>query len=116
MIDIHLTETQVRLGHFISGFATWHTEKAPDRVSARVGWVTEGRGDRDDEYVGEESVELGSSEFAIPDRLDFSLQIPNDGPPSYDGKIVRIVWVVEVRVYLSWAKDIVTTERFRVVA
>jgi hypothetical protein len=116
MIDIHLTEAQVRLGHPIRGSATWHTDQAPDRVSARVGWVTEGRGDRDDEYFGEASLDVRESEFGAPDRLDFTLQIPADGPPSYDGKILRIIWVVEVRLYLSWAKDVVSTARFRVVA
>ena len=114
MIDIRLTWNQVRLGHAISGSATWHTDKAPDRVSARVGWMTEGRGDTDDEYFGEASLDVGESEFGTTDRLDFTLQIPADGPPSYDGKILRIVWVVEVRLYLSWAKDIDTTARFRV--
>ena len=116
MIDIHLAESQVRLGRTVSGSATWHTDKAPDRVAARVGWVTEGRGDRDDEYFDEASLDVGQSEFGRPDRFDFTLQIPPDGPLSYDGKILRIVWVVEVRLYLSWAKDIETTARFRVVA
>lgn len=116
MIDLRLTEAQVRLGHTITGSATWHTDKAPERVAARVGWLTEGRGDRDDEYFGEASLDVGDSEFGTPDRFDFTLQIPPDGPPSYDGKILRIVWVVEVRLYLSWAKDIETSARFRVVA
>ncbi len=114
MIDIHLTQNQVRLGHAVSGSATSDTDKAPDRVSARVGWMTEGRGDRDDEYFGEASLDVGESEFGTPDRLDFTLQIPSDAPPSYDGKILRIVWVVEVRLYLAWAKDIDATARFRV--
>ncbi|MDH3194264.1 MAG: hypothetical protein OEM40_08110 [Acidimicrobiia bacterium] len=114
MIDIRLNDAHVRPGHSISGSATWHTDQSPDRVSARVGWITEGRGDRDEEYFSEASLDVGESEFGTPSDFDFTLPIPADAPSSYDGKILRVIWVVEVRLYLSWAKDVKNTARFRV--
>lgn len=116
MIELRLSDADVRLGHTVSGSVTWQTDRPPERVVARVGWVTEGRGDADEEYFGEESLELGTSEFGSLNRLDFALQVPSDAPVSYDGKILRIVWVVEARVFLPWAKDVVESAPFRVVA
>lgn len=116
MIEVRLSDAEVRLGHTISGSVVWETDREPERVVARIGWVTEGRGDTDEEYFGEESLELGRSEFGSLDRLDFSLVVPRDAPVSYDGKILRILWVVEARLHLPWAKDAVESASFRVVA
>lgn len=116
MIELRTPNVEVRLGHTVSGSVTWDMDRPPDRVVARIGWVTEGRGDTDDEYFGEESLDLAASEFGSLNRLEFTLQVPADAPVSYDGKILRIMWVVEGRLFLPWAKDVVESAPFRVVA
>lgn len=71
----------------------------------KLGWRTVGRGNRDSGKVGE--VESIFSESAQPtaDNLAFSLDIPVDAPPSYDGEIVKILWSVDARLEVSADED-----------
>ena len=115
MIDVRLSDSTISRGNSISGSATWTGTKPPDRVTARVGWVTEGRGDENSEYFDEAEMEISGSEFGSVESFSFTLRVPIDGPPSYDGKILRILWVVEVRLDLPWAKDEKAAAPFRVV-
>ena len=70
---------------------------------ARVGWFTEGRGDRDEESVYEQTLHSGDleqGEFSFP----FNAKLPIS-PISYSGHYLTIKWRVEARLDLSSQQD-----------
>jgi hypothetical protein len=83
------------------------------RVTVEVGWRTEGRGDPDSAVV--QSTEMVTDGTAPPGMRDVSVDftVPADGPVSYDGKILRIIWEVRVRV-AAGGEERTQVESFRV--
>jgi hypothetical protein len=78
-------------GEELRGSASWSLDGDPESVEVRLFWRTEGKGTQD---VGI----ADSIAFEGPgrkDRREFRLKIP-DGPYSFSGKLVAIVWSVEV--------------------
>lgn len=79
-------------------------EKGPMARAVRLSlkFFTEGRGDKDQKT-------LHTIEFPLGDdgRLDapFSFDVPSDGPISYDGSLIRVVWEIEARIDLKLARD-----------
>ncbi len=61
--------------------------------SIRVALImrTEGRGDVDQRTIAEVGVELDRFGSA---STPFSLRVPPDGPISYDGRLIRVVWEI----------------------
>ena len=92
-LSVALTDgrSSFRPGEAISGSAAWSLEEAPESVELRLFWHTQGKGDED---VGiAESVV-----FEAPGRQDkreFKLRAP-EGPYSFSGKLVSLLWAVEV--------------------
>ncbi len=74
----------------------------PRRVIIRVGWYTQGRGDRDQGVHWEQVVHQGpmSGHHEFP----FQLQLP-EGPLTYNGSLIQIRWQVEVQFDLAWRRD-----------
>ncbi len=73
---------------------------------------TEGRGDVDERTMGEVGVELdrfgsGSTPFSLP--------VPPDGPISYDGRLIRVIWEIEATTDRRFALDSKATTRVLVV-
>ena len=78
-------------GETITGRGAWHFDAKPDVVEVRLLWYTEGKGTRDTHV--EESVVLESDQTW--GDAPFSLSVP-DGPYSFSGKLVTLIWAVEI--------------------
>ena len=67
-------------------------------------WHTEGRGTRDAFKVSEVDVYQGELMQGVPTYHDFAFILP-DGPWSYSGHYITIVWEVVVSMDLPRTKD-----------
>ncbi len=84
----------------------------PRRVILRVKWYTEGKGDRDEEILWEEVVHQGPLQGG--EEFPFQVQLPQ-GPLSYYGHLIKIVWAVELQLDLAWRRDPKFEHRFQLV-
>jgi hypothetical protein len=95
------------------GFRVLTEEPMPvERVELSVLWCTSGKGDVDECVIHHETLARGetlNAERAFP----FQVQLP-DQPWSYNGQLVKISWVVRVRVYPVSGKPWGGGEEFRV--
>jgi hypothetical protein len=85
-----------------------------DRAIAKIGWRTEGRGDRDSANIGEVELYRGplSQNIAVSGRFEFALP---DQPLSYVGHYINIIWEIAVVVDVPFARDIKQAEQIVVV-
>ncbi|OKH12917.1 hypothetical protein [[Limnothrix rosea] IAM M-220] len=101
MIDLQLEQSQIALSYPIVGEFTWqpdNPDKAPKSAEVFVAWMTAGRGSRDRQIVATQPIK--------PERLlkyrqrpfEFSLDIPNDAPLTYNGHLFRLMWEVKVQI------------------
>ena len=85
----------------------------PKAVEASVLWHTEGQGDEDmvvHFFERHEADDANPVDFRQTRTL--STELPNS-PLSYDGVIVKIHWLVRVRVFLVRGRDFVAEQPFR---
>jgi hypothetical protein len=80
-----------RPGETVRGTAYWTLGGQPESVEVRLFWRTEGKGSTDTEIAASKTFQNP----ARTDRRDFELVLP-DGPFSYAGKLIAILWSVEV--------------------
>ncbi len=73
-------------------------------VVVSLGWQTEGRGNKDSETVWEQRVHSGPIERGET-RIRFAAPLPAEGPMSYAGRYINIVWRVAARIDLAWKRD-----------
>lgn len=74
--------------------------------SVSLQWRTEGRGDKESRAVA--TVDLGALGELGPMQersFPFEFRVPEEGPMSYDGKLVRILWEVKAHLDVPWAVD-----------
>ena len=71
----------------------WQLDQAPRAVSVRLVWYTRGKGDTDVCVVNEHRFDSPQS-FQ---RRECTFQLP-EAPYSFSGKLVSLVWAVEVVV------------------
>ncbi len=95
-------------GGVVSGLLVLRPEKdvSVQASSVSLHWRTEGRGDVDSSEVSK--VDLGALGNLSPRderRFAFELPIHPDGPISYDGKLIRVIWEVRVHLDVPWAWD-----------
>jgi hypothetical protein len=90
MIALSLDRWEVEAGTLLPVRVRWapDTRKMLCPLVVKVGWRTEGRGDVERETVHEARRAIKGEECLI------SLPIPSEGPLSYDGKLIRIIWEV----------------------
>lgn len=71
-------------------------------VQLTLGYETEGRGDVSERTVAEERFPVDGY-----GRVDtsFRLAVPSNGPISYDGRLIRVLWRIEARVDVKLAMD-----------
>jgi len=114
MIAIEIPRWEVEIGGQLKATATWQVEgRRPEAVELKVGWRTEGRGMVDAATVGERRVDLEDDAFATP-WATIEITIPDGSPVSYDGQLIRVLWLVEARLDIPWARDERHEEFFRV--
>ena len=80
------------------------------RLIVRAGWHTDGRGDTDYEHCMERTLfegELMPGEQEYP----FECTLP-DGPMSYAGHHINIVWEVQAQLDLAWKRDPAASSKF----
>jgi hypothetical protein len=91
-IEIQDNRTRFSPGETVAGRVNWnggHVESA----SVRLFWRTEGKGVQDVGLHAETSFDRPRS----TDERTFSFVLPS-GPLSYDGKILAIIWGLEVEL------------------
>ena len=93
-------------GELIQGSAVVEVSKDTDcrAVRARLMWHTEGKGDRDEGVIDEQVLQEGMLRAGTPHRYRFSFTA-GETPWSYIGKLITIIWEVEVMVDVAWARD-----------
>ena len=84
-------KTKYRPGERLEGVAFWELSEKPRSLEVRLYWRTQGKGTVDLEIV--RSVAFDG--VALNDRRPFSMELP-PGPYSVSGKLVSIVWGVEL--------------------
>lgn len=92
-------------GGSISGRATVTTDELIKcrGVDLVLGWRTEGRGDRDQQLILEDRVHAGEL-YPGTRVFPFQATLP-EGPISYDGHHIKIVWFVGIQIDIAWKRD-----------
>lgn len=80
------------------------------RLILTVGWHTEGRGDRDSHHITEISLHQGQINPG-EEEFPFRCELP-EGPISYAGHLINIVWEVQARLDLAWKIDPKVSRQF----
>lgn len=86
-------------------------EIIPDRemscrgVEIRMGWHTEGKGDRDEMTVDYDNAAVGRIAPDDPFIYPFQFELP-DMPWSYEGQLIRIVWAIHVKIDVDAKLDV----------
>lgn len=79
-----------RPGEELRGEATWHLAAAPESLSLRLFWYTQGKGTQDVEVA--ETLEI---EPSAEGSREFRFLLP-EGPYSFSGTLISLVWAVEL--------------------
>lgn len=90
-LELADSKTRYRPGETIEGVAFWELAQAPQWIEVRLFWQTRGKGTVDLEAVRVQRF----TDIALQDRRPFRLALPA-GPFSVSGKLVSIVWGIEV--------------------
>jgi|HigsolmetaAR201D_1030396.scaffolds.fasta_scaffold04321_3 hypothetical protein len=108
MIEIQIRGTGTfAAGEQVTGQIIWtpQSDKQPRGIHVTLAWRTEGRGTRDSREVATTSLQVPPIIAEMPVSLPFAIDLPYDGPISYSGMLLSIIWEVRVRVDLPWAID-----------
>jgi hypothetical protein len=118
VITITLDRNVLTAGETVAGTATWQPDRPvnPRAIVISAAWRTEGRGDTSRGHAGEVRFPVGPEGFPPLVTLPFQFVLPPDGPISYDGKIIRILWELVVRIDLPMAVDETYAVPFQVLA
>lgn len=79
-------------------------------VELSVLWYTEGKGDTDEGVIHHETC-AENTQIDAARAFSFRVTLP-EAPWSYDGKIVKIRWVVRVRIKPENGAELAAEERF----
>lgn len=87
-------------GDEVTGTATWHLAEPPASVEVRLYWQTQGKGDQDVDVVARETAGGDSREGSFHNlgsdgALPFRFRLP-EGPYSFSGKLISLLWGVEL--------------------
>jgi hypothetical protein len=97
----------------VKGTVTWPAEgKQPQALIIMLAWRTEGQGTTDSQVVQKVRHQLSPP---APVNVPFDFEIPADGPVSYNGKLLRILWEIAVVIDIPWAMDKFEYASFQVV-
>lgn len=114
MIHVELPGS-VAPGKVLEGRVKARTEsgKAPRGLVVVAGWRTEGRGRRDAHDAVTVRLDAGGgAEWPVDGEV--RIPIPAEGPVSFDGELVRIVWELRIRLDIPWGRDETLARVFRV--
>lgn len=116
MIDITLSPETVCVGETLEVTVRCQpTEfQETNTIVIRPRWRTEGRGDEARGVIRAVRRQPGQVGPSDPFDHTFEFTIPENGPISYEGKLIRIIWEVHVLVDVPWAGDPSHARSFRV--
>lgn len=79
-------------------------------VEIKMGWHTEGKGDRDEGILNTINVDVGviSEQMPVVEHFDFTMP---DSPWTFHGRYINIVWAIEVKVDIALSPDINATQK-----
>jgi hypothetical protein len=97
MIRIALSELKVKNGERVKGSVTFEGPKTPRKIDVVCRWRIEGRGRSREEVVGN----VESEAMTVP----FDFAIPKEGPLTYDGQLLRIIWEIAADADIAMARD-----------
>ncbi len=103
MINVRLEKTEIIVGETLSGTLIWQTSdgsETPKNASVSIRWYTEGRGNTNHETVQELLLDPNQLISFQRSPLPFSFQIPYDGPITYNGSLIRVIWQLEVSIQM----------------
>ncbi len=94
MIEINTTlgVKNFHPGDDVTGKVNWDLESGPKEVVVNLLWHTQGKGTEDNDRVDQ----IVISQHTKRGEANFSLKIPKTGPWSFSGKLISILWIVEV--------------------
>ena len=95
-ISLFLNEEMVTAGDRLSGKLSYITQETPKQVKVELCWYTEGRGTRDRKVIDTCSLDPEQLTFGVP--VPFTVQTPHEGPITYNGSLLRIIWEVKAIV------------------
>lgn len=94
MNEITLTlegdRTAYRPGEAVSGTFSWSLDEAPESLSVRLLWFTQGKGTVDVGVVDERPM-AAAEPFG---QQGFRFRVP-EGPYSFSGRLISLLWAVE---------------------
>ena len=80
-------------GGVVTGAVSWSGNRKHDRVGVVLSYWTQGRGDVDTAVVAR--CDLGADEAG---DSRFRLDVPLNGPVTYHGQLLRLLWQVTVQI------------------
>ena len=98
MIRIDLQEQSMSAGDELTGVVIYRTDKPTEIKEAEItlGWYTEGRGSTDRQTVQSHRLDTQQLLSGIP--IPFRFRLPDDGPITYNGALMRIIWELQAVV------------------
>jgi hypothetical protein len=96
-------------GDYVSGTASWDGPKTPRSVRVTLQYRTEGRGNTDKADVTEVQLHADNQGYQ-----QFQLKVPSQGPVSFDGNLISLIWEVELRLDLKGRRDPTESERLEI--
>jgi|GEM_PF-2196091 len=95
------------IGQVVSGLVTISSSSQVkiNKITVWGGFKVHGKGETENFFsiLNEDDKNQISPEKPVV--LPFSMQIPDDGPLSYDGECVKIDWLIKVDIDIPWALD-----------
>ena len=104
MIEIDLLTEVVECGEAVRGLVRWSPEeKMPRGIEVELQYHTEGRGDTDRKVMARAHHDVAEGDSG--GELPVELLAPVDGPITYDGRLIRVIWTLEARLDMRLARD-----------
>lgn len=102
------------VGQEVHGAVTWDPEGVTRGRGFRlsVDWRTEGRGDRNRATVLTVEKPFTHGQPTTLTRFPFVFRLPTEGPVTYHGRLLRVLWSVTARIDIGWALDPSVTRDF----
>ncbi len=97
-ISLVLNEETVMAGDRLSGKLSYLTSTPPKQVTVELLWRTEGRGTRDRQVIDTYSID--PQQLTLGLAIPFTVQVPYEGPITYNGSLFRIIWEIKATVVL----------------
>ena len=108
-MTVEVADAVVECGGIVTGVVSWSGPKTPRSVSVTLQYRTEGRGSTDKDEASTVQVPADNQGYH-----QFHLEVPTEGPISFDGDLISVIWEVELQLDLRGRRDPKETTRVEV--